>query len=525
MVAQARAVPSNSAALDQSEESADVIGGGFYSTNYWVQGFSQRDDSTLSWEGNVWAGTAAITQMLVVYSSTRHTSTTPKLPPPLPPPMSPSSSTTTGSPAPTTAALETSVSEDNRRTLQYIADLLSENTREAALLELSKKREQDEEPTSPCGFFPVEILGSPVIRQALQSQGVIIVSDNHVDNAAAFSTTVRKEMKELVKAPAFGIFEAYKHVPERPTSIAQVCDTAWLEKTLDSAWKTLKKDAPNMVTFFLSGPPEPAKFTSFPEIKKKALASIDFNDEKSSEIYLLASLLTDGYARNNRSFLRHVLGLYMLCKWHTKTSYRDPRSYRNMVVVYDNFNFMNRTREPVGGKQDEMINLTTTCIVACPGLAGALQSSNFRPRTPFTKKMIINYILPRRKTVDNAPRWLLKQAFMKIFTKKDMPEMPVVKRVKFETSPYLQVGAIFEDEGTIDGLVSTKLEDIDERITLIYGDCKTTSFIRRIKQSQYEASEKLEQKKWLIPAPASFFHIELNYIEMLLRVFLGCRRR
>ncbi|KAI0129535.1 cell differentiation protein rcd1 [Xylariales sp. AK1849] len=34
------------------------------------------------------------------------------------------------------------VSEDNRRTLAYVADLLTENTREAALLELSKKREQ-----------------------------------------------------------------------------------------------------------------------------------------------------------------------------------------------------------------------------------------------------------------------------------------------------------------------------------------------------------------------------------------------
>ncbi|KAL1889161.1 RNA-binding protein, CCR4-NOT complex subunit Rcd1 [Sporothrix stenoceras] len=34
------------------------------------------------------------------------------------------------------------VSEDNRRTMGYIADLLNENTREAALLELSKKREQ-----------------------------------------------------------------------------------------------------------------------------------------------------------------------------------------------------------------------------------------------------------------------------------------------------------------------------------------------------------------------------------------------
>ncbi|KAK7747298.1 RNA-binding protein, CCR4-NOT complex subunit Rcd1 [Cytospora paraplurivora] len=34
------------------------------------------------------------------------------------------------------------MSEDNRRTMQYIADLLNENTREQALLELSKKREQ-----------------------------------------------------------------------------------------------------------------------------------------------------------------------------------------------------------------------------------------------------------------------------------------------------------------------------------------------------------------------------------------------
>ena len=34
------------------------------------------------------------------------------------------------------------MSEENRRTMGYIADLLNENTREAALLELSKKREQ-----------------------------------------------------------------------------------------------------------------------------------------------------------------------------------------------------------------------------------------------------------------------------------------------------------------------------------------------------------------------------------------------
>ena len=40
------------------------------------------------------------------------------------------------------AAGHENVTEENRRTMAYIADLLNETTREAALLELSKKREQ-----------------------------------------------------------------------------------------------------------------------------------------------------------------------------------------------------------------------------------------------------------------------------------------------------------------------------------------------------------------------------------------------
>ena len=40
------------------------------------------------------------------------------------------------------AGMTDNVTEENRRTLAFIADLLNEDTREAALLELSKKREQ-----------------------------------------------------------------------------------------------------------------------------------------------------------------------------------------------------------------------------------------------------------------------------------------------------------------------------------------------------------------------------------------------
>lgn len=40
------------------------------------------------------------------------------------------------------SGIDANVSEENRKTLRFIAELLQEDTREAALLELSKKREQ-----------------------------------------------------------------------------------------------------------------------------------------------------------------------------------------------------------------------------------------------------------------------------------------------------------------------------------------------------------------------------------------------
>ena len=45
----------------------------------------------------------------------------------------------------------------------------------------------------------------------------------------------------------------------------------------------------------------------------------------------------------------------------------------NGIIVYDNFNFMNRTRELVGGRKDEMVNLITACLVSCLELYGPLR--------------------------------------------------------------------------------------------------------------------------------------------------------
>ena len=45
----------------------------------------------------------------------------------------------------------------------------------------------------------------------------------------------------------------------------------------------------------------------------------------------------------------------------------------NGIIVYDNFNFMNRIRELVGGRKDEMVNLIIVCLVSCLELYGPLR--------------------------------------------------------------------------------------------------------------------------------------------------------
>ncbi|KAK3364848.1 hypothetical protein B0T24DRAFT_652198 [Lasiosphaeria ovina] len=85
-------------------------------------------------------------------------------------------------------------------------------------------------------------------------------------------------------------------------------------------------------------------------------------------------------------------------KENIKKVARDP----NSIIVYDNFNFISRIRELVGGKKDEIINLITAYIISYLELGGAIQKANFRPRTKITKRMIIDYILPRRETVNNT---------------------------------------------------------------------------------------------------------------------------
>ena len=111
---------------------------------------------------------------------------------------------------------------------------------------------------------------------------------------------------------------------------------------------------------------------------------------------------------------------------------------------------------------------------------------------------------------------------------------PIVSATTHQ-SYVLQTPAIFEDEGNLDGVYrvhDTSFKHIlafnsrdpegynihADRLVLVHGDQKTTSFIRHIQFSQLEASLPYDRKQWILPVPA-FFHVELNYLVSLFRVF------
>lgn len=114
--------------------------------------------------------------------------------------------------------------------------------------------------------------------------------------------------------------------------------------------------------------------------------------------------------------------------------------------------------------------------------------------------------------------------------KTSFPSFPENKRLKYNRSDPIFVGAVDQDEGSIDGTYGVHQEIFRElagfnerqdnrfskRLHLVIGDQKTTSFIRNIQASQREASYPYDRKEWLLPVPA-LFHIEMNLLHTITR--------
>jgi hypothetical protein len=116
------------------------------------------------------------------------------------------------------------------------------------------------------------------------------------------------------------------------------------------------------------------------------------------------------------------------------------------------------------------------------------------------------------------------------------PERPTGKLLPLKKTQFWQLGAIYEDEGTISGTygvhesiflkqlglqapddpVSDLKDDFKERLFLVHGDQVTTHRIRAVRAAQQRAARPYDRRNWLLGIPA-WFHIQYNLVNMLIR--------
>ena len=180
-----------------------------------------------------------------------------------------------------------------------------------------------------------------------------------------------------------------------------------------------------------------------------------------------------------------------------------------------------------------MQNLTTCLMVSSPDVRGPFTQSQWRPTATIKKDWLWSYLIPKPKCLDAAGMHLIVNSIRTLFPDaKDLVEesaapFPSIARPRENKSYVLQTPAISENEGEISGVyrVHDKLfkrilefKEYAERLVIIYGNHMTTAHMRSIIAAQLEAKDDYNRKQWMLPVPA-FFHIKLNFIEMIFRVF------
>jgi hypothetical protein len=111
----------------------------------------------------------------------------------------------------------------------------------------------------------------------------------------------------------------------------------------------------------------------------------------------------------------------------------------------------------------------------------------------------------------------------------DRPAMPEIGRIRIRETQMLQLGAIFDNEGTIagtygvhdriwlkhldlkasDGGDANAEDDFRERLWLVHGDQLTTHHNRAVMADQKQATRPYATRRWLLPVPAQF-HMSMN---------------
>jgi hypothetical protein len=190
-----------------------------------------------------------------------------------------------------------------------------------------------------------------------------------------------------------------------------------------------------------------------------------------------------------------------------------------------------------------MRNMTTAVHVTCPYLptSGLRQSMlDFSPsleleaffRAPGLQRDEVSQDITRFLIADTI-RQLHPKSYEKVFNHHPSmsPKMPQLKILAPQKMPMHQLGAIFHDEGTIEGTYGVhrdiwinkfglKEEDeahcFDDRLWLVWGDQKTAQMIRSLKGEQIRARRAFDRRAWLI-GPTALWHTQQSLLHLMVR--------
>jgi uncharacterized protein DUF6589 len=186
-----------------------------------------------------------------------------------------------------------------------------------------------------------------------------------------------------------------------------------------------------------------------------------------------------------------------------------------------------------------MRNMTTALLVTCPYLPqNRLTQDMFHPEKLLSYKDLIE--APGLRRDSNISIYFITEAVAKLHSTEVAhvfndtsyrPQMPEIDRLRPYKTVMHQLGAIYEDEGTIEGTYGVHKDiwikklgfaepdssrHFARRLWLVWGDQKTAHHIRSVKAEQRLASRKYDRRDWMI-GPGAFFHVLQSFLFLMVR--------
>jgi hypothetical protein len=220
---------------------------------------------------------------------------------------------------------------------------------------------------------------------------------------------------------------------------------------------------------------------------------------------------------------------------------RNPQS----VVVYDNFNFMDNVRDQTLGNYDIMRNLTTGLLVVSSALpTSGLTQSILRRHVPLdAREMLLRDHFQQDEASEALSRYFILNAIgqlhpvvrTSVYGDSAFPEPPVFDILPAHRTKMFQLGAIFQDEGTLEGTYAVHDEiwkkqfgfrpdedDSDQkhftdRLWPVFGDQKTASLLRSVCSMQRRSILDYDRKKWMLGLSA-YWHTMQALLTSILKV-------